>query len=210
MKKCLFLIILVFISFDIFAQSNFKIRGLEWNVSLNNIVTNEGKPNDIKEYDIKGYPDGLYKKTEIIYYNKEVSSYKALLKYSLVLDKLIYAYYDFDDIYTYNVITIFNDLKNKLTELYGNYDLDKRNLWKSISKLYFLENLTFMELSKLLDEGKQIYDKYIWNYNGTIIELNVISSLNKTWSITITYKAPNYDEIIDDALKNNRNNKKGL
>jgi hypothetical protein len=210
MKKYLFLILLVFINFNVFAQSNFKIRGLDWNVSLNNILTSEGKTNNIREYDIRGYPDGLYKKTEITYYNKEVSNYKALLKYTLVLDKLIYVYYSFDDIYTYNVITIFNDLKNKLTELYGNYDQEKRNLWKSVSKLYSLENLTFMELSKLLDDGKQVFDKYIWIYNGTRIELDVISSLNKTWDITIEYTAPNYDQIVEEALKNNKNNKKGL
>jgi hypothetical protein len=210
MKKYVFLILVVFTNFNVFSQSNFKIRGLDWNVSLNNILTSEGKTNDIKEYDIRGYPDGLYKKTEITYYNKEVSNYKALLQYTLVLDKLIYVYYSFDDIYTYNVITIFNDLKNKLTELYGNYDQEKRNLWKSVSKLYFLENLTSMELIKLLDDGKQIFDKYIWIYNGTRIELNVISSLNKTWNITIEYTAPNFDQIVDEALKNNKNNKKGL
>jgi len=210
MKKYIFIILFVFIDFNVFAQSNFKIRGLDWYVSLNNILTNEGRTNDIREYDIRGYPDGLYKKTEITYYKKDVSNYKALLKYTLVLDKLIYAYYSFDDIYTYNVITIYNDLINKLTELYGSYDFEKRNLWKSVSKLYSLENLTTMELIKLLDDGKQVYDKYIWIYNGTRIELDVISSVNKTWNITIEYTAPNYDKIVDEALKNNKNNKNGL
>jgi len=122
-------------------------------------------------------------------------------------------------IHTYNVIKIFYDLRNKLTELYGIYDQDldkkKGNISKVIPRFFLLENLKTEELVKLLNEGKQLHDSYKWIYNGTIIELNVMSMLPNIdytidWYITIKYTAPNYFDIINEAMKINKKNEEGL
>jgi hypothetical protein len=210
MKKYILFILLIFLSINIFAQSIFILNGLEWYSSLDNVINNEGEPNSSDEIDIF---------RNIRYSNKEIAGSKANIEYKFVLNKLIEVTYNFSDIQINNVITIFYGLRNKLTELYGNYDQDydkkKGNRSKIFPRDILLENLTTEEIIKFISEGREIYDTYEWIYNRTVIDLSVsqffilrniqgFGAFEIELPIILRYKSPNYYDIIKEADANKK------
>jgi len=168
-KKIAVLAVLLYIAGTVSGQ-DFTFRGLPWGASIEDIIAKEGQPDSIRT--IASFPQGSGYDDIIGYcYNIYIAGYKSILTYCVTKKEGLYtADYSIEEWQkeTNNYNDVKNELVNLLTNLYG---------------------------SPIITTSDAIsINKYIWNKNGTMIELSMSSwpwpiSAEKVY-FSIGYTAP--------------------